>query len=312
MQGEADAGSGWASVYEKSFLGLLDQIKTDLKIKKINFVIGRINDYWLPEYGTVDGEVMRKLQVKIGEEHENGDWVNTDDLNTGINPWGIFEVDGGHFPDAAYHVMGQRFARKACKLINPDITLDPKVFTEQYIASASQISSHLALGKPVSGSTPDAKHKGSDAGLSDLVDGKYGSADQHDKAWLGFAPTEKGIEFLIDLGESQLVTGIAANILFNPNASAHFPENMLIEISEDGKNFSSFSRRGAYRFFYDKKQAQMMTKNLKPQPFLIHADFTIKNARIKDKKARYIKVTVKSGTSWFFIDEIVVNPVMKK
>ena len=44
MQGEADAESGFGSRYEESFFGVLDQIKADLSIKDINFVIGRINE----------------------------------------------------------------------------------------------------------------------------------------------------------------------------------------------------------------------------------------------------------------------------
>ena len=98
MQGEADAGNGWGAVYEKSFYGILDQFKKDLDLKEIDFVIGRINDHWLTSRGVKDGDVVRAAQVRIGESCTNGDWVNTDDLNTGVNPWGIYETAGGHFP----------------------------------------------------------------------------------------------------------------------------------------------------------------------------------------------------------------------
>ncbi|MEI6236182.1 MAG: sialate O-acetylesterase, partial [Planctomycetota bacterium] len=61
MQGEADAEAGWGAVYEKSFLGVLEQLKADLGIPEIHFVLGRINDYWLPETGIKDGEIVRKI-----------------------------------------------------------------------------------------------------------------------------------------------------------------------------------------------------------------------------------------------------------
>ena len=45
MQGEEDARMGWGSVYEKSFNGVLEKLKQDLKVTKISYVVGRINDY---------------------------------------------------------------------------------------------------------------------------------------------------------------------------------------------------------------------------------------------------------------------------
>lgn len=51
MQGEADAESGWGGDYEKSYFGVLDQFKGDLKLKEINYELGRINDFWLTSKG---------------------------------------------------------------------------------------------------------------------------------------------------------------------------------------------------------------------------------------------------------------------
>jgi hypothetical protein len=45
MLGEADGQAGWGAVYGKSFLGIIDQLKADLKRDDIRFVLGRINDY---------------------------------------------------------------------------------------------------------------------------------------------------------------------------------------------------------------------------------------------------------------------------
>lgn len=53
MQGEEDARMGWGSVYEKSFNGVLEQLKQDHKVTKINYVVGRINDYWTTDKGWI-------------------------------------------------------------------------------------------------------------------------------------------------------------------------------------------------------------------------------------------------------------------
>jgi len=235
MQGEADAGQGWGAVYEKSFLGVLEQFTRDLKRDRIHFVLGRINDYWLASKGVKDGDVVRAAHVKLGKDHPNGDWVDTDDLNTGVNPWGIYEIDGGHFPTPAYRVLGQRFARKACKLIDPDAQLDDRHFGAVFCDTADDIKSHQAIGKKISGTKPDAKRRGGGKGLPALLDGKYGSADPTDGHWLAFPPTPKGVELVVDLGSRQSVTGIGVDILINKKAGALFPKSMAISMSDDGK-----------------------------------------------------------------------------
>lgn len=106
MQGESDGGRGLAPAYEKSFLRLLGQIKKDLERKDIAFVVGRINDSRMSDPNWTD---LRKVLVKLAEDSEYGEWVNTDDLG---------EPDHGvHFPKESYPVLGDRFACKAIELI---------------------------------------------------------------------------------------------------------------------------------------------------------------------------------------------------
>ena len=45
MQGERDAKEQHAEVYAASFKGVLEQLKADLKLTDINFVIGRLSDF---------------------------------------------------------------------------------------------------------------------------------------------------------------------------------------------------------------------------------------------------------------------------
>jgi hypothetical protein len=303
MQGEADAGNGWGSVYEKSFYGVLDQLKADLGVESINFVLGRINDHWLPEKGVVDGELVRGVQVEMAEEKANGDWVDTDDLNTGLNPWGIYEIDGGHFPTPAYRVLGQRFARKACILIDPDLQPDDDIFDAVFFDSSEDIRSHLAMGKGIKGTSPDPAHAGGEAGLSSLLDGKFGGTDAKEKAWLGFAPAEEKVSFEVDLGDSQGITEIGIDILFSKEAGATFAKTVNISTSVDGSEYRPVGKKGI-SFFYGRKQQDEWSKDAKPRSFFVLAD-------MQQTDARYIRIEVEKENTWLFVDEIVVNPVAR-
>ena len=106
MQGESDGGRGLAPAYEKSFLRMLNRIKKDLEIKDVAFVIGRINDSRMSD---PNWTAMRKVQVKLAENTEHGEWINTDDLSEPEN--------GVHFPKESYPILGSRFAQKAITLI---------------------------------------------------------------------------------------------------------------------------------------------------------------------------------------------------
>ena len=106
MQGESDGGRGLAPAYEKSFLRMLNRIKNDLERKDVAFVIGRINDSRMSD---PNWTAMRKVQVKLAENTEHGEWIDTDDLSEPEN--------GVHFPKENYEKLGRRFAQKAITLI---------------------------------------------------------------------------------------------------------------------------------------------------------------------------------------------------
>ena len=303
MQGEADAEGGWASVYEQSFYGILDQFKKDLDLQKINFVIGRINDYWLPSNGIVDGDIVRAMEVKVGEAHENGAWVDTDDLNKGVNPWGGFELDSGHFPPAGYRVLGQRFARKACKIIDPQLKLDEQFFDAVFFDSTANIKTHSAVNKVITGTTPDAKYADEKSGLTSLADGKYGATDQPDKQWLGFASTPDGVEFVIDLGEAQDVSSIAASILVDPALGAIIPKQTTYIVSNDSAKFEDASGK-SFKVGHSVHVRRQKPVELKRRPLLVLAETNKANGR-------YIKIKLVTESPWLFVDEIVVNPVPK-
>jgi hypothetical protein len=106
MQGESDGARGLAPAYEKSFLRLLGRIKKDLGRKDIAFVIGRINDARMSE---ANWKAMRDVQVKLAQDAEDGEWIDTDDLSE--------PEHGVHFPKENYQTLGERFAEKAITLI---------------------------------------------------------------------------------------------------------------------------------------------------------------------------------------------------
>lgn len=114
MQGESDANSGLSEAYEKNFLKLVEQLKTDLVRSDLYFVIGRINDYAKSQPDNDHWRRVREIQVKLGETGGNA-WIDTDDLNgTKAN-----NGDGDlHFPQEGARIVGQRFADKAIELID--------------------------------------------------------------------------------------------------------------------------------------------------------------------------------------------------
>lgn len=309
MQGEADAKAGWGAVYKKSFLSIIDQLKEDLDQDNINFVVGRINDYWLPSNNTADGDHIRAIQQQLGEENAHGDWINTDDLNRGVNPWGGFSFNDGHFPPPAYRVMGQRFAHKACKLITPNTKLNPVIFKEDFVDSADDIKTHAAANQSITGAEPDAKHAGGKLGLAALTDGKFAKPDHTDAAWLGFAPQGQPIELVLDLGEIKTIDTIAINTLLTSAGGATFPKKITYSTSEDGKDYEvNGSRYNTITFYNSRKLNQMRVEGIEPDALLL---LTEQRQSKQPVAARYIKVTIETGDQWVFIDEVVVNPEAK-
>jgi hypothetical protein len=110
MQGESDANRDLGVVYEKSFNALLTQLKTDLGIEKLHFVIGRISNYGLHGESEEAWKRMREVQVRLSESNKLGAWIDTDDLNGGDekNPHGEL-----HYPAEQYPKLGERFGKKA-------------------------------------------------------------------------------------------------------------------------------------------------------------------------------------------------------
>jgi len=117
MQGERDAREKLGEVYETSLIGLYRQLGKDLKRKDINFVIGRLSDFDMANEKYTHWTMIRDIQVKVAESNPRFEWVNTDDLNDGINRKGKEIKNDLHMSAEGYVMMGKRFADKSIKLI---------------------------------------------------------------------------------------------------------------------------------------------------------------------------------------------------
>jgi len=303
MQGEADAGHGWGSVYEASFMGVLDQLKQDLQVDDINFVVGRINDYWLSDNGFVDGDLVRNIQQQLGEQHDNGAWINTDDLNRGVNPWGGYSFNDGHFPPAGYRVMGQRFARQACRLIDSDIELDEAIFREAFFDTSDDIATHagVQITAAVSGPAPDRSAAG--GGFAVLIDGRFGQLDAQDDTWVGYAPREGTVWLTVYLDEPTAIDSVAVNLLVNEDANAGLPARIRVSVSPDGEedNYRQVNDRHCSVNFASRPFRDAVAAGLEPQTLLVLTD---QNQTV----AQAIRFEIEFAGQWVLIDELVINP----
>ncbi len=117
MQGERDAKEQLAEHYQSAFLQILAQLKADLKLKELNFVIGRLSDFDMKNAKYPHWTKVREIQVALAESDERGAWVDTDDLNDGKNRKGKVIKDDLHYSAEGYVIFGNRLAEKAIELI---------------------------------------------------------------------------------------------------------------------------------------------------------------------------------------------------
>lgn len=120
MQGERDAREKLGNVYESSLIGLYEQVKNDLKIEDMNFVIGRLSDFDMQNEKYPHWTMVRDIQVKVAQSKPYFGWIDTDDLNEGFNTKGKIIANDLHMSVEGYKIMGKRFAEEAIRLINTD------------------------------------------------------------------------------------------------------------------------------------------------------------------------------------------------
>ena len=117
MQGERDAREELGGSYKDNLIGLYDQLSIDLERDDINFVIGRLSDFDMYNQRYPDWTLIREIQVEVANSNSRFDWIDTDDLNDGLNARGGSISNDLHMSVEGYKIMGERFADKAIKLI---------------------------------------------------------------------------------------------------------------------------------------------------------------------------------------------------
>jgi len=117
MQGERDAREKLGEVYEVSLTGLYQQLGNDLDRNDIYFIIGRLSDFDMLNEKYPHWSMIRDIQVKVAESDPRFEWIDTDDLNDGLNRNGEEIQNDLHMSAEGYVVMGKRFAEKALQLI---------------------------------------------------------------------------------------------------------------------------------------------------------------------------------------------------
>lgn len=117
MQGERDANEKHGQIYGASLHGLFEQLASDLGRNDLNFVIGRLSDFDLPNQKYPHWTLVREQQVAVAEKNENCVWVDTDDLNDGKNRRGKTIKNDLHYSADGYVILGQRFADQAIRMV---------------------------------------------------------------------------------------------------------------------------------------------------------------------------------------------------
>jgi hypothetical protein len=117
MQGERDAREALGDIYEANFIGLYNQLCSDLKTNQINVVIGRLSDFDMTNNIYPHWTKIRAVQEKVANSNPRFEWVNTDDLNDGFDREGKAIENDLHLSAEGYVLLGKRFAEKAIDLI---------------------------------------------------------------------------------------------------------------------------------------------------------------------------------------------------
>jgi hypothetical protein len=104
-------------VYAASLRGLIAQLQKDLGRSDLNVVIGRISDFDMGDTRFPHWTIVRKAQVEVAASSRRYAWVDTDDLNDGVDRKGRKITNGLHYSAEGYKLLGKRFAEKAAELI---------------------------------------------------------------------------------------------------------------------------------------------------------------------------------------------------
>ena len=121
MQGERDARESLSGAYAENLMRVYKQLVRDLNYENINMVIGRLSDFDMTNSVAPHWTKMRDVQVALANSSPRFGWINTDDLNEGLNFKGKEIKNDLHMSVEGYKKMGVRFAKKSIALIQDNM-----------------------------------------------------------------------------------------------------------------------------------------------------------------------------------------------
>ncbi len=219
-------------------------------------------------------------------------------------PNGLFEKDSlGNWRAKPYYVeLLDTFMARAKKhghLLLHETRNTPDEYYAEFSAHLKNgARSHLAVGKTITFATPpDERYPG--GGPDALIDG-FKASTNYQFGWQGWYGTD--MVATIDLGEQYAVDSIILGFLRDPQSWIFLPEQVLIDISLDGRTWSAYDRT-----VLPQRQQRGIPNTLRLSAALVPA-----------QPARYIRITAKNlgdlpawhgskGQCWLFCDEIVVK-----
>lgn len=154
---------------------------------------------------------------------------------------------------------------------------------------AKQPVEHLAVHKKVTYATPYASQYPS-AGDSALVDGVRGGWSYGDKKWQGFLNTD--LDVTVDLEQSTAIKSVSAEFMQLVGPYVWLPKEVIISVSEDGKQFTELNR----------EQTTVPTTEEK----LVFHNYQWSGSA----QARYVRLQALSNGiagGWLFVDELIVR-----
>ncbi len=219
-------------------------------------------------------------------------------------PNGLFEKDSaGHWRAKPYYVeLLDTFIARAKKhghvLLHETRNTPDEYYTEFSAHLKNGARYHLAVGKTITFATPpDERYTG---GAPDaLIDG-FTASTNYQFGWQGWYG--KDLVATIDLGIQHDVDSITLGFLRDPQSWIFLPEQVVIDVSMDGRTWSAYDRT-----VLPQQQQRGVPNTLRVSAALVPA-----------QPMRYIRITAENlgplpawhgskGECWLFCDEITVR-----
>lgn len=150
-------------------------------------------------------------------------------------------------------------------------------------------TTHEALGKPVTFATgPNGYVMPGAQGMTDGYLSREGNFLSPE--WLGWEG--RNLEATVDLGRTTEIREVAGHFCQHIWAGIRIPEKTDVLVSDDGKEF-----RKVETMIYPKNE--------------IGENTAVVATKLKEVKARYVRILAYTNGQWLFLDEIMINPAAK-